>query len=266
LNNTFKQRLVEFDPVINELNPIQKSIDIISKNKIFLLYEKIYGKVKLTSLQIFYPNLTLLCETQAKGIGNYLCHAIFDKNLVIAFKRSKKDIILQVYEIKDLRLIKDLPINYEIAKILLSEGKIYVISEKKPFINEYDIELNYKKSYGQKEKENKPYFVKDDVITIACNKIFTRHEDRIILLNLETGESIASFQIPDLRKSCVYVDFNKEKYLVYNGFNKLSYYNHKGELLTENKLRQNENFEIFQYSKSGHFAFINKAKNLCLIA
>ncbi len=269
-NNSFQHRLVDFNQFITDINPINKSIDLIAKNKALVVYEKIYGKVKQTSMQLFYTDRTLLCEAHVKNIGNYVTHHVFNKHLVIAFRRSKKDLVVQLYEIKGLHVIKTLPIDYEITRLLLSDELVYLISEKKPFINVYDLELNYKNSFGQITSPDKQFYIKDDLITIQSEKMYLKSQEKVSIIDINNGEVISSIKFPDvpnLKTVTICVDFNKEKYLVYNGFNKLSYYNSKGEKLVDNKLRQNSrlNFEMFQYSKSGHFGFINMDKNIILI-
>lgn len=265
-NNNFQHRTINMDEIVSEIQPIQKSIDLISKNKFLFLYQKIYGRVKLTSVQIFYSDRTLLYETQIKNVGAYITHQVYNKHLIVVLKQSKRDLIVQVYEIKNLHLIKEIDLDYEVAKVICDQDSVYLIGEKKYLINEYDIELNFKRDYGQKNNPNKPYYLQEEILAIHTKKIFVKNLDSINIIDQTNGLLISSVRIPNIRLSTVLVDFHKEKYLVYNGFNKLSYFNSKGELLAENKLRHESlNFDQFQYSRSGHFGFISTEKNIMVI-
>ena len=111
-----------------------------------------------------------------------------------------------------------------------------------------------------------PFYVKGELLTLHSDKIFVKSQEKLVIINQETGLLICSFEIPDIKICQVIVDFAKEKYLVYNKFNKLSYYNHKGELQQDNKIRFNSVvFDTFKYSITGHFAFLNADKNLVLV-
>lgn len=105
----------------------------------------------------------------------------------------------------------------------------------------------------------KSYFVRDEIIAINNEKIFVKYDSTLRLVCRTTGSILYTIdKIDDLKKSTVYLDYNKEKYIVFNGYDKIIYYNHKGEVITYNKLRNiNEKIDEFQFSRSGHFAFIS---------
>ena len=82
-----------------------------------------------------------------------------------------------------------------------------------------------------------------------------------------TGKLLYSFEICDLDdKATVYLDYHTEKFIVYNGFSRISYFSHEGKQLATNKLRLTDRtFDEFQYSLNGNFAFINNDKRYLVI-
>ena len=171
--------------------------------------------------------------------------------------------MLHLYDI-NLKPLKEntYDFDYNISYLLMNNEHVYVIAEKKPFINEYDLELNFRDSFGQMTNKEKPYYVKEEVIAITNEKIFVRDENLIRLICRKTGTQLYLVdKIDDLKTSTVFLDYNKEKYIVFNGYDKVVYYNHKGDVIAQNKLRNNdilkEKINEFQFSRSGHFAFIN---------
>jgi hypothetical protein len=292
-NNSFQHRTVDFNDIVTELNPINHSIDLISKNKVLLLYEKIYGKVKQTTMQIYFTDKTLLSENSAKNVGSYVTHHVFGDYLAIAFRKTKYEYIVQLYEIKNMRVVKSVPLDYEMRQILITEDAVYIIAVKRPFINKYDLELNFKGAFGQRENKNAPFYLAfpsdrenlqyhrssdvdtDELITIQPEKMFVKNGEEVRLVNLKTGDvhegnvthHVKFSGLQNLNNVTVFVDYNKEKYLVYSGFNKLSYFSSRGELMAENKIRKSSEltYELFQFSKSGHFGFVCAKKNIILI-
>lgn len=176
----------------------------------------------------------------------------------MAFKKNEKQCILQVMDLNLVQL-KDAEFDYNISYMLMNDEHIYVIAEKSPIINEYDLELNYRGSWGQTSKPKKPFYVKDEIIAINAEKIFVRFDGIIRLICRSTGTVLYTVdKIDELNKSTVFLDYNKEKYIIFNGHDKVVYYNHKGEVIASNKLRGiKERIDEFQFSRSGHFAFIN---------
>ncbi|CAF1067979.1 unnamed protein product [Brachionus calyciflorus] len=263
LNNYNQQRLINLDHLMDTFL-LAKFIGLISKNKILILYEKVYGKVTSIFLKIGYLDGTLLYEQEVRNKGSLNNYCIYDNNILVHFRKGHKDHIIHLYD-TSLKLIQDHAIYFDIESLLMNDDSIFLISEKKPFVNEFDFKLNYKKSYGQKTKEQKAFYVKDEIFAITDMKIFVKMENEVRLLNRANGEFLCKIDFDDLKISTIFLDFNKEKYLVFNGFDKLSYYNHKGELIISSKLRIKEVFNQFQYSRSGHFAFINNKKNIILV-
>lgn len=264
-NNSFQQRLIYLDHLI-EANSSLKFIGLISKNKILVLYEKVFGKVISTFAKIVYYNGMVLYEKEILNVGSLVSYHIYEKFIVIAFRKSKNDHIIYLYDIS-LKFLKDQAVKFEIVSILMNNESIFLISDKKPFVNEYDYELKFKKSFGQKEKETKEFYIRDQILNIRNGKIFVRFENEIKVLCHSSGDLLSKIKFNDLNKSVIYLDNNKEKYLIFNKDkeNKIYYYNHKGELLASNKLKSKESFDEFQFSNTGHFAFICNKKNCILV-
>lgn len=90
-NNSFQQRVIDLNKVI-EKDPITKHIGMISKNKIFVIFEKIYGKVKTSFAKIIYFDETPLAEIEIKNVGSLTTYAIHDKFILLVFKKGKKSL------------------------------------------------------------------------------------------------------------------------------------------------------------------------------
>lgn len=222
--------------------------------------------MKTTYAKIVYYDMSVLVEREIKDVGNFVTYLIYDKYIILAFKHSKKHCIVQLYDI-NLKPLKEnsIDFDYNISYLLMNHESIYVIAEKKPFINEYDLELNFRDSFGQMSNKEKPYYVHEEIIAITAEKIFVRDENSIRLVCRSTGTQLFMLdKIDDLKTSTVFLDYNKEKYIVFNGYDKVVYYNHKGDVIASNKLRNSditkEKIHEFQFSRSGHFAFINYDK------
>ena len=256
-NNKFQHRIIDLSSSIIE-NPISKYFKLISKNKVLLIYEKLFGKVKSLFIKIIYYDGTVLRETEIKHIGYMVTYAHYDRNIVVAFRRSKKDYIIQRYDIMNLKMEKEFFTDFEVNRILINEDRIFLFRDNEPYIYEYDHEFKFRQGIGQMNKEKKPFYIKGTIFSINNDKIYIKYENSIRILNKESGELMCSFNVSNLKGSTtIYLDYHKEKYIVFNGYNKISYYNHKGDLLFQNKLRENDIFDEFQYTTSGHFGFVS---------
>ncbi|RNA23892.1 hypothetical protein BpHYR1_051363 [Brachionus plicatilis] len=263
LNNTILQRLIKLDHLVEKCILV-KHIALISKNNVLILYEKVFGKVTSVFMKIVYFNGTVLYEREVCNVGSLTNYCVYHRHIVLDFQIGKNQHILHLYDTK-LKFIQESSINYKIESILMSNDTILVISNKQPYVHEYDYELNNLRSYGQKSKEKKPFFVKDEIFALTDQKIFVKYQNEMRLLCRFSGELVSKIVIDGLKASKIYLDFNKEKYLVFSELNKLCYYSHKGELIKCNIIKTKENFGEFQYSRSGHFGFIDNKKNLILI-
>jgi hypothetical protein len=167
----------------------------------------------------------------------------------------------------NLNLIKDLEVDYEISYMLMNEDNVFLISDSEPIVNKYDMSFKYDVSFGQVKSEKKKHFVKDEIFAITRDKLFAKYNSTIRVMQLASGELLHKIdKIEDLANSTIYLDFNKEKYIIFNGYNQVSFYNHKGDVITSNKLRKLERkIEEFQFSRSGHFAFINYEQSVVLV-
>ena len=107
--------------------------------------------------------------------------------------------------------------------------------------------------------EKKPFYVKEEIIAINAEKLFVKDSGVLRQVCRNTGAILNTIEkIDELKQSKIFLDYHKEKYIVFNGYDKVVYYNHKGDQITFNKLRNvKKKFHEFQFSRSGHFAFIN---------
>lgn len=263
LNNVIHQRTIKLDNLIDKCI-LNKFIGLISKNKALVLYEKVFGKVTSVFIKIIYFNGTVLYEREICNIGSLVNYCVHNRHILLEFLVGKNEHIIHLYDTK-LKFIQEKCIDYNIESIIMNSDTLVICSKKQPFVNEYDYELNSLRSYGQKKNEKKSFFVKDQIFAITNQKLYLRYQNEVRILCRFNGEMLSRIMIDGLKTSQIYLDFNKEKFIIYNGANKLSYHNHKGEMIQSTILKTNKCFDEFQYSKSGHFGFIDTKKNIILI-
>jgi hypothetical protein len=264
-NNSFQHRIFDLNVFIDK-TAIASHFGLISKNKLFLLFEKIFGKVKSTFLQIIYYDGTILKEVEIKDVGAFVCYKVFDKAILIAFQKTRQNTIVQMYENPSLKLLRDQSFKFDVQALFMNEDRIFILKDTKssPLIHEYDYDFILREQYGQMKHEKKPYYLKNEIVTIDNQKIYVKLDDELRILCINSGEILSKINIVDLKISKIYLDQKREKFLLFNGYNKLSYFNHLGVLLVDNKLRFDENFNEFQFTRSGHFGFINTDKKYLL--
>lgn len=105
-------------------------------------------KVKVTYAKIVYYDGSVLADREISDVGNLITYLIYDKYIILAFKNSSKNCIVFLFDL-NLVLFKESNFNYDISYVLMNDDRIYLIAEKPPIINEYDLELNYRTSFGQ---------------------------------------------------------------------------------------------------------------------
>ena len=245
---------------------INKAIALLSRNKIFFLDEKLYGKVRVTTLRIIYYDKTILRNQEInlhlEIFSNYCIH---DKHILITFEDSRGHFLVHLYDI-NLKKKAETLVKQNIVSIKMNDSRIYLISDKNPIVHEYDYDLNFLKSYGQNKKEKKKFFLKGKIIAFNSEKIFVKYEYDLRVVSMAKGELLYKFTFNDIVTSHILLDYHTEKYIAFNGYRKLSYYNHEGKLITDNKIRIFEqDFDEFQLTKSGHFAFVDHKKHFMAI-
>ncbi|CAF0842879.1 unnamed protein product [Brachionus calyciflorus] len=266
LNNSAQQRMMSVDHLF-EKNLTAKYIGLISKNKILIVYEKIYGKVISIFAKIVYYNGMILHEIEFTKVGNLANFFIYENRILFDFRKCKNDHLLYLYD-TNLKCLEDQALNYETEGLLMNGESVFIISKEKPYINEFDYRLNYKTSYGQRTKENKAFFVKDEVLAINDMKIYVKYENDIRLLSRTTGELLSKISFDELKTSKIYLDFHTEKYVSFNYFDKVSYHNHKGEMIKISFLVFIEASRFLNYTANrgvrdeGLLSFIGRDKDL----
>jgi hypothetical protein len=65
LNNKFQHRSIHLSKLIGDVEPISKEVAVISKNKLLLIYEKLFGKIKTLFVKVVYYDGTVLSEVNA---------------------------------------------------------------------------------------------------------------------------------------------------------------------------------------------------------
>lgn len=262
LNNEFKYKMYSLSSFLT-YKPIRKAIRAINKNLVLFVTEVFHGKINTTYLQLI-SNYRIINE---KEINNHLFYffscSANEKKILIVFSNGKKYFELQLFDL-DLNLLVSKNFNFEINKIIMNETNIYILSDcKKNYIHEYGFELVKLAKFGQNKNPKRSFYIQGDVINVTSEKIFTKHDNCILVLSKGKGEVLLKFSVDELSSSCVFLD-KMNNYLVYNGFSKVSLYNSTGELIISNKIRYQEQFDEFQLTQSGHFAFLNNSKNFIL--
>ncbi|RNA24104.1 hypothetical protein BpHYR1_008929 [Brachionus plicatilis] len=263
LNNEFKYQISNLACFLR-YRPIRKQIKVLNHNLVLLVTEVFHGKINTTYLQLISNN-KIINETE---INNHLVYFFAccanQKYILVVFSNGKKKFDFRLFDL-DLNLIVQKDFFFEINKIIMNETNIYVLSDhEKTCIIEYGFELVKLAKFGQNKNPKRSFYIQGNVINVTPDKIFTKHESCINVLSKGKGEVLIKFNVDDLKSSCVFLD-KMSNFLVYNGFSKLSLYNSTGELVIANKIRYPEQFEEFQLTQSGHFAFVNNSKNFILI-
>ena len=272
LNNKFQHRCIELAPVLAaDLPTISKEVAVLSKNKLLLIYQKLFGKIKSLFVKVVYYDGSVLREIEIKNVGVFHAHVVHARTLLLLFKKSKRDYVLQRYDMF-LKLERELAIEYEVSAVLMNESRIFLVRERSgraadDCVYEYDCDLRFVDAFGQVKSRRAPYYVRGDIFAICNEKIYVKHESEIRLVSRTSGELLVAYEVlsENLKNVKIFLDNNKEKYVLFNRFNKISYLNHKGELIGENKLRDSDFYDDFQYTKSGHFAFVDYKRDTVLI-
>ena len=265
LNNALMVEKFDFSYLIT--GPlINKAIALLSRNKIFFLDEKLYGKVRVTTLRIIYYDKTILRSKEVcLHLEIYSSYCIHDKHILIAFEDSRNHFLIHLYDI-NLKKVAETLVKHNIVSIKMNDNRVYLISDKNPIVYEYDYELNFLKSFGQNKKQKKKFFLKGTIVALNSEKIFVKYEYDLRVVSMGKGELLYKFTFNDIVTSHIFLDYHTEKYIAFNGYRKLSYYNHEGKLITDNKIRIFEqDFDEFQITKSGHFAFVDHKKKFMAI-
>lgn len=265
INNNFQHRLFDLNHAMHP-NPICKSFCLLSKNKALVIYEKLFGKVKITFLKIVYFDGSVVKEVEIKDVGTLITSYLHIPYILLGFKKGERDYVVHMYDI-DLKFRKDHHVKFEIVSFLMNKEYIFITRTHKDYVCEYNHDLSFRKSFGQIKNEKEPFYVKGEIVAITLEKIYVRLEDTLRILTADKGELIHSIVIDTLiqPKSRIFLDTHREKYIVYNGFEKIAYHNHKGVELKSNKLRNSVPYDGFFYTITGHFGFIDEKNNAILV-
>ncbi len=68
-------------------------------------------------------------------------YCFHDHNIVVAFRRSKKDYILQRYDVGSLKMEKEFFTDFEVTNILMNDERIFLFRDHEPYVYEYDYEF-----------------------------------------------------------------------------------------------------------------------------
>jgi putative transposon-encoded protein len=259
------------------------------------MYEQLFGKVKTTHLNLLQiddrsKSLTVINTTEfSDQFCHYVAMAVNDRFIIVVYRRWHRQFIVKVFDalaltIYNTRMLQDI----EIDSIRADNGndKFYIITDftshkrSTSLIMEYEAtQIKKMRAFGQIKSEKSPFFVQDELVDIKYEKIVTKFNNSVRVASCATGILLYSFPLDYAVKSKVIVlrrddnmqgeeaDANKsEVFSVFNGYEKVSLYNWKGEVLVENKLRMDVHFDDFQlFKSSGRFAFVNSERNIMLI-
>ena len=199
-------------------------------SEIIYLYEHLVGKVKITNLNLL--KLKHQQNNQSGGgrgdglaalaansvvIRDQFCFfsnmAVNEKYIIVAYRRWHRQFLIKVYDSRTLQLKNEETLaNIEIYSIKLdnSSEKMYIVAadcsqsggrsaaggSASSVVKEYDI-LRMKKlrSFGQLAKETKPFFVRDEIIDIKFEKVFTKYKNSLRAASSLTGVLQYSFNL-----------------------------------------------------------------------
>ncbi len=273
--------------------------------RLIYLYEKLFGRVKTSHLNLIQLSnvknrlSVLKNDKYSDSLSFFNNLALNEKYIVIVYRRWHRQFFIRVLDASTLNPIKEYKMdNCEIENIKMDTNneKVYFLMDfnehksSNGIIKEYEI-TNMKKlrSFGQIKSESRPFFIKDEVVDIKYDKIFVKYKNSLIALSSLSGQVVYKFNLNYIAQSKIIVLHHHdliinrnenvanattgvaaggelEVFQVFNGYDKLSLYNNRGEIIVENKLRLNERFDDFLYlSACNRFGFINKNSNFLLI-
>jgi hypothetical protein len=249
---------------------VVKRFNVITKNRIFLLHEKYYGHVKSTKLNIINSDGISLCKNELIDSGIFFKYAINENFLVILFRKTNffdsPKFDLCVYD-KSLKFQHLRTFSFDIAYVKIDEQSIYLVKKKKrPIIDMFNYDLEFRKSFGQRNSERKPYYIGGEIVDVHNSSMYIRSKSELMIISLNNGQLLKKIGIQELSSCIICIDYLKDRFIVYDRVNKLSLYNNKGDILIKNKLRNsNEAYDLFQYTKTGHFGLINTKTGVVLV-
>ena len=270
LNDNFKMSLYDLSGEALFTAPCVTSfMALIAKNKILFLHEKMHGRIRTTSLFVVYYDLSIMHRVELDHHLETLCTCcVHGRTICVAFRRSKGEFLVKLFN-AELKLLKENLILFdELDTICMSGTRISLVNstKSKNCVCELDYSLSVIKRFGQRTSPTRAFYVKGELLAVNDHKVFVRDKQDIRVMSYSTGKLLYKFSIGDLDDKCVVrLDYHTEKFLVFNGYEKLSYYNHEGALIVSNKLRFHEKFDGFQHSLYGNFAFVNCEKKLMLV-
>jgi len=256
-------KLLKYD----DLNIHKTKLGILEKNKIFLISERYLGNVNITSIKIIYLDGTVLYSHQINGIPSFHSYCVYDKFIVIAFRTKSRLYHVSLFNDK-LQVLNTYSFRMELQEIHMNSKEINLIAkDSKDIVYTYDYEFNHCNSFGQKKRSKKPYYIDGDVLAIENDKIYLKKGSSISTLSRLNGLVLSQLKL-DFEFIQFSLDTNHDRFIVFRNNNDVILMNDKGAVLCENKLDtldKEETYDSFQFTKSGHFCFINKKSHRILI-
>lgn len=235
----------------------------------------------MTHLKVIFQDLSVMYETQRQYVDEfYSKHAINSKHLLIAYEIPNRGFHLIAYDPLQGQLCQEREreiTDIKIDLIIASEAYFYLIEDtdkpnNKHLIHEFDYELKRTRTagFGQNKWPKKPFYIplSADVFAVELERVYLKLESRIRVFSRSTGLAVTEILLDDLHLSRVFLDVREpgdELFLIFNGYQKVSLYDSRGELVASNKIRHPGKFDEFQFIRAGYFGFINSDKSIILI-
>lgn len=231
----------------------------------------------ITHLKVIFQDESVMYEAERQYVDEfYTTHAVHSKHILIAYTVPNRGFNLFSYspQLREERRIDIYDIKIDL--ILTSETRFYLIEDtdkpSKHIIHEvsYEFARTRGTGFGQNKSPRKPFFIPTgaDVFAVENERVYLKLESRVRVLSRATGLVLSELTFDDLHMSRVFLDVtspNDELFLVFNGYQKLSLYDSRGELVASNKIRHPGKFDEFQFIRAGYFGFVNNEKMLILI-
>lgn len=232
-------------------------------------------KVLITHLKVIFPDGSLLYETKLQHVDTfYHTHAIYsNKHIILAYIIPNNGFQLTCF---DFRLNEERKSNVDVNldTMLTSESRVYLVQDthrsSSHLIHEFDYDFKRLSSaFGQNKSPKKPFYIETgaDVFAVENGRIYVKTESRVKILEKKNGLVLNQLVLEDLHLSKVFLDVtsDEEMFLVFNGYQRVSLFDSRGEIVASNKIRVHERFDRFQFIRAGCFGFVNTEKMIILI-
>lgn len=248
----------------NDLSFKKTKYGILDRNKIFLIYERYAGNVNLLNLRVIYLDGTVISTYQINGTWIFHSYFIYDKYILIAFKT--KYCLYHINLLNDkLQVLRTFSFHLDLNQIQMNSKEIYfIVKNAKNVIYIYDYDFNMLDSIGQNRYSKRSFYINGHILAIENDKIYVKKGLNLTVLSKLNGIKLESFTL-ESDFDHLFLDINHDRYLIYKKYNELLMFDNKWKLKHKTTLETMDGYDEFQFSKSGHFCFMNSRTNKILI-